>query len=148
MLRKLQLALRVRCLICCPENYVKPRLTVQISLLDLCKSICVLGIVIRRWQAVWFAHCFLLEHGKCLLPYLFLILQCHSGSEFGVFLSSNLNFSQMEFLVYQSISKLRVEVYPCTESVPSCRQMHGIKETASEGDHNFPAQCTYLQVVA
>lgn len=38
MLRKLQLALRVRCLICCPENYVKPRLTVQISLLDLCKK--------------------------------------------------------------------------------------------------------------
>lgn len=56
------------------------------------------------------------------------------------YLVQTLSFSQKEFLVYQIISKLRVEVCPCSDSVPSYRQIYGIKERASKGYHNSPAR--------
>lgn len=49
------------------------------------------------------------------------------------FLVQTLFPSQKKFPVYQTVSKLRIEVHHCSRAVPSCRQTHGIKEMASRG---------------
>lgn len=42
------------------------------------------------------------------------------------FLVQTLFPSQKKFLVYQTVSKLRIEVHHSSKAVPSCRQTYGI----------------------